>query len=34
MKEFGIEVYGDDPLLSKEEIGSLGVKYFNELSNQ
>ena len=26
LKEFGVEVYGYDPLLSREEIESFGVK--------
>jgi UDP-N-acetyl-D-galactosamine dehydrogenase len=26
LKEFGVEAYGDDPLLSKEEIEGFGVK--------
>jgi len=26
LKEFGVDVYGYDPLLSKEEIESFGVK--------
>lgn len=26
LKEFGVEVYGYDPLLSKEEIEEFGVK--------
>ena len=26
LKEFGIEIYGYDPLLSNEEIGDFGVK--------
>ena len=30
LKEFGIEVYGHDPLLSKEEIERFGVTVFNE----
>ena len=26
LKEFGVDVYGYDPLISKEEIGDFGVK--------
>ena len=32
MKEFGIEVYGYDPLLSREEIGGFGVKVLDEFN--
>jgi UDPglucose 6-dehydrogenase/UDP-N-acetyl-D-galactosamine dehydrogenase len=32
LKEFGVEVYGYDPLLSKEEIEQFGVKALNELN--
>jgi UDPglucose 6-dehydrogenase/UDP-N-acetyl-D-galactosamine dehydrogenase len=32
MKEFGIEVYGYDPLLSKEEIEAFGVKALDDLN--
>ncbi len=31
LREFGVDVYGYDPLLSKEEIEGFGVKTFNEL---
>ena len=31
LKEFGIDVYGYDPLLSKEEIEAFGVNGLNEL---
>jgi len=31
LREFGVDVYGYDPLLSKEEIEGFGVKAFNEL---
>jgi len=30
LNEFGIEVYGHDPLLSKEEIEQFGIKVFDE----
>jgi UDPglucose 6-dehydrogenase/UDP-N-acetyl-D-galactosamine dehydrogenase len=32
LKEFGVEVYGYDPLLSREEIEGLGVKALDELN--
>ena len=32
LKEFGVDVYGYDPLLSKEEIEGFGVKALNELN--
>ena len=32
LKEFGVDVYGHDPLLSKEEIDGFGVKALNELN--
>jgi len=32
LKEFGVEVYGYDPLLSKEEIEELGVVALDELN--
>ena len=32
LKEFGIEVYGYDPLLSKKEIEGFGVKALDELN--
>ena len=32
LKEFGVEVYGYDPLLSKEEIADLGVNTLDELN--
>lgn len=32
LKEFGIDVYGYDPLLSREEIESLGVKALDEMN--
>ena len=32
LKEFGVEVYGYDPLLSNEEIEGFGVKGLNELN--
>ena len=32
MKEFGIEVYGYDPLLSREEIGGFGVNVLDEFN--
>ena len=32
LKEFGIEVYGYDPLLSREEIGGFGVKVLDEFN--
>ena len=31
LKKFGIEVYGYDPLLSKEEIEGFGVKALDNL---
>jgi UDP-N-acetyl-D-mannosaminuronate dehydrogenase len=31
LKEFGIDVYGHDPLLRKEEIERFRVKALNEL---
>ena len=33
LKEFGVDVYGYDPLLSKEEIEGFGVKFVNRLGN-
>lgn len=32
LKDFGIDLYGHDPLLSKEQIESFGVKALNELN--
>jgi UDPglucose 6-dehydrogenase/UDP-N-acetyl-D-galactosamine dehydrogenase len=32
LKEFCVDVYGYDPLLSREEIGGFGVKALNELN--
>ena len=32
LKEFGVDVYGYDPLLSKEEIEGFGVKALDELN--
>ena len=32
LKEFGIEVYGYDPLLSKKEIEGFGVNVLDELN--
>ena len=32
LKEFGVEAYGYDPLLSKEEIEGFGVKTFDNLN--
>ena len=32
MKEFGVEVYGYDPLLSREEIDGFGVKALDSLN--
>jgi UDPglucose 6-dehydrogenase/UDP-N-acetyl-D-galactosamine dehydrogenase len=32
LKEFGVDIYGYDPLLSKEEIERFGVKGVNELN--
>ena len=32
MKEFGVNVYGYDPLLSKEEIEAFGVKVLDEFN--
>ena len=32
LKEFGIEVYGYDPLLSREEIGGFGVNVLDEFN--
>ncbi|NQE05583.1 hypothetical protein C5S32_06900 [ANME-1 cluster archaeon GoMg1] len=29
LKEFGVEAYGYDPLLSKEEIDGFGVKVYD-----
>jgi UDPglucose 6-dehydrogenase/UDP-N-acetyl-D-galactosamine dehydrogenase len=31
LKEFGVEVYGYDPLLSKEEIEGFGVKALDDM---
>jgi UDPglucose 6-dehydrogenase/UDP-N-acetyl-D-galactosamine dehydrogenase len=31
LKEFGVEAYGYDPLLSKEEIEGFGVKALDKL---
>ncbi len=31
LKEFGVEAYGYDPLLSKEEIKGFGVKALDNL---
>ena len=31
LKEFGVEAYGYDPLLSKEEIGGFGVNALDNL---
>ena len=31
LKEFGVQAYGDDPLLSKEEIEGFGVKALDSL---
>ncbi|OEU50151.1 MAG: hypothetical protein BA871_07690 [Desulfuromonadales bacterium C00003096] len=31
LKEFGVEAYGYDPLLSKEEIDAFGVKALDNL---
>ena len=31
LKEFGVEAYGYDPLLSKEEIEGFGVKALDNL---
>jgi len=31
LKEFGVTVYGYDPLLSKEEIEAFGVKALDDL---
>ncbi len=31
-EEFGVDVYGYDPLLSKEEIEAFGVKALNDMS--
>ena len=31
LKEFGIEAYGYDPLLSKEELEAFGVKALDNL---
>lgn len=33
LKEFGIEVYGHDPLLSEEEIKNFGINVFQETMN-
>ena len=32
LKEFGIDAYGYDPLLSKEEIEAFGVKALDDLN--
>ena len=32
LKEFGIEIYGYDPLLSKEEIEAFGVKALDDFN--
>jgi len=32
MKEFGVNVYGYDPLLSKEEIEAFGVKALDDFN--
>ena len=32
LKEFGVEVYGYDPLLSKEELEAFGVKALDNLN--
>ena len=32
LKEFGVDVYGYDPLLSKEEIEAFGVKALDEFN--
>jgi len=32
LKEFGVEAYGYDPLLSKEEIGGFGVNALDNLN--
>ena len=32
MKEFGVDVYGYDPLLTKEAIGGFGVKALDNLN--
>ena len=32
LKEFGVDVYGCDPLLSKEEIEAFGVKALDEFN--
>jgi len=32
LKEFGIEIHGYDPLLSKEEIEAFGVKSLDNLN--
>ena len=32
LKELGIEVYGYDPLLSREEIGGFGVNVLDEFN--
>jgi len=34
LKEFGVDVYGYDPLLSKEEIEAFGVKALDELNEK
>jgi UDPglucose 6-dehydrogenase/UDP-N-acetyl-D-galactosamine dehydrogenase len=34
LKEFGVEVYGYDPLLSKEEIEGFGVKALDEFNEK
>ena len=32
VKEFGVDVYGYDPLLSKEEMEAFGVKALNDFN--
>jgi UDPglucose 6-dehydrogenase/UDP-N-acetyl-D-galactosamine dehydrogenase len=32
LKEFGVDIYGDDPLLSREEVEGFWVKALNELN--
>lgn len=34
LKGFGVEVYGYDPLLSKEEIEEFGVKALDSLDTE
>jgi len=34
LKEFGVDVYGYDPLLSKEEIEAFGVKALDEFNKK